>query len=206
MRGVTADGYQTVNETFYFYSHASCEAWHAFYKWLKKRTRFLLTRLMRGVTSSRRKFPFYCSFLLTRLMRGVTSAICPANWKIIFLLTRLMRGVTLFRKKWSHLWQISTHTPHARRDRAGLQCRFWNSGFLLTRLMRGVTLYAPIHIGKIIRFLLTRLMRGVTQDYRRLFYCWWFLLTRLMRGVTWNARKHYQCHNFYSHASCEAWR
>ena len=34
-----------------------------------------------------------------------------------FLLTRLMRGVTVFHKVDSKIAKISTHTPHARRDR-----------------------------------------------------------------------------------------
>ena len=55
---------------------------------------FLLTRLMRGVTSCERFFSFGVEFLLTRLMRGVTS--CSA--------LRSVKG------------SISTHTPHARRD------------------------------------------------------------------------------------------
>ena len=57
--------------------------------------------------------------------------------------------------------QISTHTPHARRD-------IWSK-----------TLYR-----KSLRFQLTRLMRGVTLSRQRSEYAILFQLTRLMRGVT----------------------
>ena len=55
-------------------------------------------------------------FLLTRLMRGVTPYSNRFKGMITFLLTRLMRGVTkrIFRN--TAITSISTHTPHARRD------------------------------------------------------------------------------------------
>ena len=58
--------------------------------------RFLLTRLMRGVTSDdfSRETDFLV-FLLTRLMRGVTRKPDGIRGNGRFLLTRLMRGVTL---------------------------------------------------------------------------------------------------------------
>ena len=37
--------------------------------------------------------------------------------------------------------QISTHTPHARRDMSKTLLKYWSTEFQLTRLMRGVTLY-----------------------------------------------------------------
>ena len=55
-------------------------------------------------------------FLLTRLMRGVTSQVLGENIMKKFLLTRLMRGVTPTTPKSKPSWSISTHTPHARRD------------------------------------------------------------------------------------------
>ena len=85
-------------------------------------------------------FPSFKKFLLTRLMRGVTlEARADDVSTLKFLLTRLMRGVTVSRLIFFFCFQaISTHTPHARRDER------WACGpaeveFLLTRLMRGVT-------------------------------------------------------------------
>ena len=80
--------------------------------------------------------------------------------------------------------QISTHTPHARRDPKYLPGAPVLQKFLLTRLMRGVTQLWAL-VGAAAEFLLTRLMRGVTGirpggpgSIQK------FLLTRLMRGVT----------------------
>ena len=56
------------------------------------------------------------SFLLTRLMRGVTSITSSKLSAFVFLLTRLMRGVTAFVWEQIQRLKISTHTPHARRD------------------------------------------------------------------------------------------
>ena len=55
-------------------------------------------------------------FLLTRLMRGVTKVLSRKVADIKFLLTRLMRGVTNALLRLSSHTDISTHTPHARRD------------------------------------------------------------------------------------------
>ena len=59
------------------------------------RKKFLLTRLMRGVTRKYDMWFAHWAFLLTRLMRGVTRSyysyvVCDE----LFLLARLMRGVT----------------------------------------------------------------------------------------------------------------
>ena len=56
-------------------------------------------------------------FQLTRLMRGVTptSFLSPRS-ALIFQLTRLMRGVTFIVCNGTEQIEISTHTPHARRD------------------------------------------------------------------------------------------
>ena len=79
---------------------------------------FQLTRLMRGVTRLVIFIILPPPFQLTRLMRGVTllrERLC--NRVFQFQLTRLMRGVTIA-QLCRHLRQkISTHTPHARRDR-----------------------------------------------------------------------------------------
>ena len=78
---------------------------------------------------------------------------------------------------------ISTHTPHARRDRVPARRRSPCSQFQLTRLMRGVTVCVmPSFLFCL--FQLTRLMRGVTSGCSRLCALRTFQLTRLMRGVT----------------------
>ena len=56
-------------------------------------------------------------FQLTRLMRGVTdSGARGHNGNDRFQLTRLMRGVTDYEYDSDSYSEISTHTPHARRD------------------------------------------------------------------------------------------
>ena len=50
-------------------------------------------------------------------MRGVTAPSFCRSHRGIFLLTRLMRGVTDFGQGFAEGREISTHTPHARRDR-----------------------------------------------------------------------------------------
>ena len=80
---------------WHFYSHASCEAWQKICKrriWCRK-------------------------FLLTRLMWGVTIGFNSPYRRVLFLLTRLMWGVTLFYVQLSNFDIISTHTPHVRRDK-----------------------------------------------------------------------------------------
>ena len=57
------------------------------------------------------------TFQLTRLMRGVTAVNNAVHVGISqFQLTRLMRGVTLALGAADIDGNISTHTPHARRD------------------------------------------------------------------------------------------
>ena len=78
---------------------------------------FLLTRLMRGVTKRVLAKRHSLLFLLTRLMRGVTLSTQDGAPQRGFLLTRLMRGVTKQGGQRIVPQIISTHTPHARRDR-----------------------------------------------------------------------------------------
>ena len=102
----------------YFNSHASCEAWLSMYQTICLTTQFQLTRLMRGVTSLLTNSMQLLWFQLTRLMRGVTlvdqlhdqkindfnsHASCEAWLQPIYCIC------------FSFL--ISTHTPHARRDK-----------------------------------------------------------------------------------------
>ena len=79
-------------------------------------TAFLLTRLMRGVTTAAEHAADITKFLLTRLMRGVTPTKKRGSERVSFLLTRLMRGVTARPHSSPRTGTISTHTPHARRD------------------------------------------------------------------------------------------
>ena len=82
-------------------------------------SKFLLTRLIRGVTIFKTNhIVLDKQFLLTRLIRGVTLSyikvfICIKK----FLLTRLIRGVTACINAVLNNVVISTHTPHTRRDR-----------------------------------------------------------------------------------------
>ena len=79
---------------------------------------------------------------------------------------------------------ISTHTPHARRDVLNVCYILIIPLFQLTRLMRGVTIQG-YHYYTLLRFQLTRLMRGVTTEHRVTpLNTKSFQLTRLMRGVT----------------------
>ena len=79
------------------------------------------------------------TFLLTRLLRGVTTSGSRAFTAGRFLLTRLLRGVTVPIVRIARQLNISTHTPLARRDlNEWYQCTLLTL-FLLTRLLRGVT-------------------------------------------------------------------
>ena len=100
---------------------------------------FLLTRPMRGATRIRHRRPRRAGFLLTRPMRGATFCLFVANTAYL----------------------ISTHTPHAGRDR--LHCpegrrkrHFYSHAPCGAR--HGPTIHSPRNV----RFLLTRPMRGAT--------------------------------------------
>ena len=144
-------------------------------------------------------------FLLTRLMRGVTTASSPiTSSTVLFLLTRLMRGVTAATQARQWFLQISTHTPHARRDCIIAQACMEKWEFLLTRLMRGVTRRSFLK-STIILFLLTRLMRGVTFAVNlHPFLRQISTHTPHARRDPWSACHRYHQPYFYSHASCEA--
>ena len=73
---------------------------------------------MRGVTCVRIYLLDKLEFKLTRLMRGVTLFIITMSIIFKFQLTRLMRGVTAVFDVILSDMKISTHTPHARRDRS----------------------------------------------------------------------------------------
>ncbi len=102
-----ADEQRQVRCTLDFYSHASCEA----------------RPPGDGVTV------FSLKFLLTRLLRGVTFAPSSNGKQGPFLLTRLLRGVTgLFRRR-KNRFAISTHTPLARRDAGVVVFRAFSVNF-----------------------------------------------------------------------------
>ena len=121
-----------------------------------------------------------------------------------------MRGVTGESDQAEPTEEISTHTPHARRDDICCAFAFRQTAFQLTRLMRGVTKDKNPHVHKFRKFQLTRLMRGVTAGMKygnrilisthtpharrdlssdfSTFSPVLFQLTRLMRGVTSTSR------------------
>ena len=87
--------------------------------------------------------------------------------------------------QWALKIIISTHTPHARRDIVIVVVISIKRTFQLTRLMRGVTCNICKHSLHFGSFQLTRLMRGVTSfNPVRILNPTVFQLTRLMRGVT----------------------
>ena len=93
-----------------------------------------------------------------------------------------MRGVTRRSAKARHCEEISTHTPHARRDRIAHRRNGTREIFLLTRLMRGVTALRSVKGSE-------SKISTHTPHARR-------------DGI-----KHYYGYtiaDFYSHASCEA--
>ena len=96
-------------------------------------------------------------------MRGVTVERFKIEPTLLFQLTRLMRGVTETSVEARQQMQISTHTPHARRDGKSFCKNFLQFQFQLTRLMRGVTV-GSILKRSTVSFQLTRLMRGVTPQ------------------------------------------
>ena len=140
-------------------------------------------------------------------MRGVTlDKIYTWLYNIKFQLTRLMRGVTSRSRKHKPCINISTHTPHARRD---------SSFYLIQDSRIEISTHTPharrdgvITWLKILTawFQLTRLMRGVTRISAQRIITHIFQLTRLMRGVTsLNVAHWHLVVYFNSHASCEAW-
>ena len=79
----------------HFYSHTSCEVWLSSDGAGSFSFSFLLTHLMRGVTTFFVLTAKSTVFLLTHLMRGVTTQKRILTINLQFLLTHLMRGVTI---------------------------------------------------------------------------------------------------------------
>ena len=82
---------------------------------------------------------FFNEFLLTRPMRARPAYDLDGVLERLFLLTRPMRGATPSTYQRLQRQTISTHTPHAGRDRNGRLTHFRIFQFLLTRPMRGAT-------------------------------------------------------------------
>ena len=77
-----------------FYSHASCEAWPSYLPIQHPVKLFLLTCLLRGMTSVTIDKMNTIEFLLTCLLRGMTHYLFPRYEAHRFLLTCLLRGMT----------------------------------------------------------------------------------------------------------------
>ena len=94
-----------------FYSHASCEAWPWFPSIFLWQSTFLLTCLTCSWCRPQK-------FLLTCLLRGMTSRTITSLKKSRFLLTCLLRGMTSQPVEQPAFGSyISTHMPLARHDR-----------------------------------------------------------------------------------------
>ena len=72
---------------------------------------------MRGATAALGLSCTETTFLLTRPMRGATLTALLLYRRSPFLLTRPMRGATHWDFYLHKVFDISTHTPHAGRDR-----------------------------------------------------------------------------------------
>ena len=68
-------------------------------------------------------------FLLTHLLRGVTSRRGIVTQDYRFLLTHLLRGVTRIARYRKHSVNISTHTPLARCDKIACSEAFLRGNF-----------------------------------------------------------------------------
>ena len=119
---------------------------------------------MQDVTATSRVLKLHLSFLLTRLIRGVTSNCSSlAIFRNISTHTRHTR-LDYNACKNKNTLCISTHTPHTRRDYRVCKKNKKRIKFLLTRLIRGVTSLKNLISGSL-AFLLTRLIRGVTRPF-----------------------------------------
>ena len=160
MRGATKDLIVcrwTVDD---FYSHAPCGA-----------RRLVLVMMLR-----------VCLFLLTRPMRGATDIVPAGRHTVRFLLTRPMRGATAANDP-VRVWRaISTHTPHAGRDRKFIR-RYGGQRISTHTPHAGRDFYFSSVVSSFGVFLLTRPMRGATSFRCCGSFCAW---------------------NFYSHAPCGA--
>ena len=93
------DGAETTGteSTVDFYSHASCEAWLLHSGKIIDNVKFLLTCLLRGMTSLTTTQTRTWPFLLTCLLRGMIFRWYAVRHISQFLLTCLLRGMTLLK-------------------------------------------------------------------------------------------------------------
>ena len=188
-----------------FYSHAPCGARRSSASADCISFQFLLTRPMRGATSSA---SFGVSFFqisthtphagrdnentYTPLAYGNFYSHAPCGARLCtgistlsaaaFLLTRPMRGATITCLIITLCFIISTHTPLARRDGRNALRILRISVFLLTRLLRGAT---NIQFAK-------DKIHGISTH------------TPLARRDRLYRQSNRSSNDFYSHASCEA--
>ena len=122
-------------------------------------------------------------FQLTRLMRGVTT-----KWLLKMLTEKISTHTPHARRDKNSSnhepkAKISTHTPHARRD--GLEMQATKNHVISTHTPHARRdNNSSVYVFRRSRFQLTRLMRGVTQYLQSKNASVVFQLTRLMRGVT----------------------
>ena len=139
---------------------------------------------MRGATKNWSETLSETAFLLTRPMRGATTANIMIDERSSISTHTPHAG----RDRTRHLFllsnNISTHTPHAGRDRVFCIIKLLLKHFYSHAPCGARQCIARQHF-LVIEFLLTRPMRGATLNifyfYRKLY----FLLTRPMRGATY---------------------
>ena len=206
MRGVTLCMSMKVDFFDYFYSHASCEAWHR-----QKPKRLHMWQISTHTPHARRDILFFMKSsdnlisthtpharrdILPRSFPGGTAhfyshASCEA-WRLLIPLQYL--ACNFYSHASCEAWQNSTEFlftvdnfySHA-------SCEAWPHILLIMMLHLLISTHTP-HARRDVADLKT------LQHYDK------FLLTRLMRGVTQTCcQERKATRNFYSHASCEAW-
>ena len=215
-----------------FYSHASCEAWHIFSNASAFFSIFLLTRLLRGVTTP--SLSIYGNYQPISTHTPLTRRdLHDISWKNILAIsthTPLTRRDVNLLLLHQVLDVISTHTPLTRRDpvltpatvespfdfysHASYEAWRWKCSkphtkivFLLTRLLRGVTIQLNGLFNDFFISTHTPLTRRDNRVIANFPIATKFLLTRLLRGVTLlGSKASLDKVHFNSHASYEAWR
>ena len=206
LRGMTNPNLTAVRVCGYFYSHASCEAWHLWTRYDRRGKEFLLTCLLRGMTCRIRNHYRTSGFLLTCLLRGMTieselrfctfghfysHASCEA-----WLCAAVCRC-------W--ITAISTHMPLARHDYCACICASLSIYFYShasCEAWRNFTRTTALDS----QFLLTCLLRGMTIPTLLTLRLRWHFYSHASCEA-WQVRhgRKQTCIYFYSHASCEAW-
>ena len=205
LRGMTNPNLTAVRVCGYFYSHASCEAWHLWTRYDRRGKEFLLTCLLRGMTCRIRNHYRTSGFLLTCLLRGMTieselrfctfghfysHASCEA-----WLCAAVCRC-------W--ITAISTHMPLARHDLFSFtlpeiywnfyshaSCEAWRGQGKIHWNLHNFYSHASCEAWRIKR---------IQADYADI-----STHMPLARHDYWNHKQRFWYKYFYSHASCEAW-